>query len=363
MIKKNNNKISKEFYINLAFEQAKINLGSTGTNPSVGCVVVKNDSVISSGYTSLTGRPHAEFNALNKKINFKDSSIYVTLEPCSHFGLTKPCTNIIIKKKIKKVFFCKKDIDIRSANKAKIELKKYNIIVASKILQNRGNNFYKSYENKQKKLLPYIDAKLALSKDNFYKKRTSKYITNLKSRNVAHLLRSQYDGLLTTSKTINEDDPSLNVRIDGLENKSPTILIMDRKLNLKKNSQILSTKRINKIFIFTSSNDFKKINYFKKKKINVIKFKCLNSYEDYLKLLNIIANIGFGRIFLESGATFLNFLLKNHFINNIYLFKSKDEIGKRGIKLAPFNLGKKMKIKNRINVNLAGDNLYKIKLK
>ena len=86
----------------LAFELAKINLGSTKENPSVGCVVEKNGSIISSGYTSINGRPHAEYNALNKNINFKNSNVYVTLEPCSHYGKTPPCTNIIKRKKGKK---------------------------------------------------------------------------------------------------------------------------------------------------------------------------------------------------------------------------------------------------------------------
>ena len=92
-------------FLNLAFNLAKINLGKTKSNPSVGCVVVKKDSVISSGYTSVNGRPHAEFNALNKKINFEGSDLYVTMEPCTHYGLTPPCTDLIIKKGIKRVFF------------------------------------------------------------------------------------------------------------------------------------------------------------------------------------------------------------------------------------------------------------------
>ncbi len=96
--KRNNNQKKHKEYIKLAFELAKINLGSTKENPSVGCVVERGGSIISSGYTSVNGRPHAEFNALNKRISFKDSNLYVTLEPCSHFGKTPPCTNIIKKK-------------------------------------------------------------------------------------------------------------------------------------------------------------------------------------------------------------------------------------------------------------------------
>tara|TARA_B100001175_G_C19200648_1_gene491168 strand:- start:167 stop:508 length:342 start_codon:yes stop_codon:yes gene_type:complete len=107
-----------------AFELAQINLGSTGVNPSVGCVVEKNGTVISSGYTSLNGRPHAEYNALKNNLNLKNSNLYVTLEPCSHYGKTPPCTNLIKKKKIKKVYFSQIDLDTRSQNKCKNVLKK-----------------------------------------------------------------------------------------------------------------------------------------------------------------------------------------------------------------------------------------------
>ena len=92
-------KINHNFFSNLALNLAEQNLGKTKTNPSVGCVIVKNNSIISSGITSINGRPHAEFNALNKNLNFKGSKMYVTLEPCTHYGLTPPCTQIIKKKK------------------------------------------------------------------------------------------------------------------------------------------------------------------------------------------------------------------------------------------------------------------------
>ena len=99
-------KINHNFYSDLAFNLAEKNLGKTSKNPSVGCVIVKDDTILSSAATSVNGRPHAEFNALNKKINFKGSNMYVTLEPCTHYGLTPPCTNIIKKKKVKKCFLC-----------------------------------------------------------------------------------------------------------------------------------------------------------------------------------------------------------------------------------------------------------------
>ena len=102
---KNNFNSKHSYFLSLAFEQAKINLGSTSKNPSVGCIIEKDGAVISSGYTSLNGRPHAEFNALHKKRNFSNANLYVTLEPCSHYGITPPCTDIIIKKKSRRYFF------------------------------------------------------------------------------------------------------------------------------------------------------------------------------------------------------------------------------------------------------------------
>ena len=96
--------INHKFFLNLAFNIAEKNLGQTGQNPSVGSIVVKNNTVISSGVTSANGRPHAEFNALNRTRNVNGATLYTSLEPCTHQGKTPPCTNIIIKKKLKMFF-------------------------------------------------------------------------------------------------------------------------------------------------------------------------------------------------------------------------------------------------------------------
>ena len=111
------------YYIDLAFQIAEKNLGRTRLNPSVGTVVVKKNTVISSAVTSFNGRPHSEFNALNNLKNCTGASLYTTLEPCTHYGETPPCVNIIIKKKIKKVFYAFADPDIRTFKKAKKILK------------------------------------------------------------------------------------------------------------------------------------------------------------------------------------------------------------------------------------------------
>ena len=120
------NKYSKHsFFMNLALMQAQKNLANTKTNPTVGCVIVKNNCIITAGYTGVNGRPHAEQNAITySKNNVINSDLYVTLEPCSHYGLTPPCIKTIIKRRVKKVFFSVRDPDPRSYNKSTKQLKK-----------------------------------------------------------------------------------------------------------------------------------------------------------------------------------------------------------------------------------------------
>ncbi len=105
-------------YMKIALDLAKSKHGLTGSNPSVGCVIVKNDKVISIGTTSHNGRPHAEYNAIkNSNSDLKNAKIYVTLEPCCHYGLTPPCTNLIIKSKVAEVIYSVDDIDKRVQKK------------------------------------------------------------------------------------------------------------------------------------------------------------------------------------------------------------------------------------------------------
>ena len=135
-----------KFYMELALDLARSRHGLTGQNPSVGCVIVKNDKIISIGQTSLNGRPHAEYNAINNCIeNLKGSKMYITLEPCCHHGVTPPCTNAIIKSKISEVIYSIADIDKRVRNKSFKILKSRNIEVKKGLLRDKINNFYSSY--------------------------------------------------------------------------------------------------------------------------------------------------------------------------------------------------------------------------
>ena len=349
------------YYANLAFEQAKINLGSTGRNPSVGCVILKDDSIISSGHTSLNGRPHAEFNALNRDINYKNSSIYISMEPCVHHGVTPPCTNKIIQKKIKNVFFSVTDLDIRSSNKAKKILEKKKIKVFTNVNNRYAKEFYKSYFLNYKKALPFIDAKIAISNDYFTKNKRKKWITNEHSRRRVHLLRTNYDCIVSTSKSINDDNSELNCRLEGLKVKSPKIIIIDRFLKIKINKKIFKSKK--KIYLFTEKHIESKFISLKRKGVKVIKLHAMNKMTDYQDIFLKLKKEGNSRILVESGLTFLNYLLKIKLISNLYVFKSNVSLKKNGLNHTDNSFLKKLRLTNKIKVNLLGDNLYKVKLK
>ena len=348
------------FYSSLAFNLAEKKLGKTNKNPTVGCVIVKNNSVISSGVTSNNGRPHAEFNALNKNINFKNSSMYVTLEPCTHFGLTPPCTNIIKRKKIKNVYYNFNDPDLRTYKKA---VKILNNVKKIKKTNIKYKNFYKSYFLNKIKNFPLIDAKIAVSKDFFSINKKAKWITNSRSRQVAHLIRSKYDCIVSTSYSINKDNSLLNCRIDGLNNNKPDLIIIDRYLKLKKKLKLLNLSSQRKTYLITIINDKKKISFLKKKKVTIIKLKKLQNREDFETLFKIIMKIGKGRILIETGLVFLNQLFRYKLVNNLYLFRSNKFLHKNGYNNKSINFIKKLNIKNKINVNLNNDELFEVKIK
>ena len=351
----------------LAFNKARKICGNTGTNPSVGCLIVKNNELISLAHTNFDGRPHAERIALsNKKINFKDSILYSTLEPCSHYGKSAPCTDIIKKQNIKSVYFSSFDPDNRSFKKAKKKLSKYNIKTFVNIYKSAGDKFYRDFYIKKKTKQIYITSKLATSKDFFISDKNNKWITNTYSRTRVHHLRANHDSILTTSKTILNDNPTLNCRVDGLQKYSPSRFIIDKNLNIPISSKIVKTAKNIKTYVF-----YNFINKFKLKKLKLLEVKTVridlkDNHLDFDKIILFLRNKGYYKLFVEAGLKFNNFLLENNYINDFYHFYSKDLFKTKGIYNAKFFFNEINKIKlnkREITINLFQDKLIKYLIK
>ena len=346
-----------KYYLDLAYKIAEKNLGKTKLNPSVGTVIVKNDTVISTGITSLNGRPHAEYNALKKIKKCEGASLYTTLEPCTHYGLTPPCVNIIIKKKIQHVYYGFDDPDTRTHKKAKKILKKNNIKI-NKISSKKFKNFYKSYFYNKKFSLPFVSAKLAISKDFYSINKKSKWITNKLSQKTTHLLRSRNDCIFSTSKTINKDNSLLNCRIDGFNYFKPDLFIIDMNLKLKKNLALNHLTNKRKTYLITREENKNKIVFFKKRGFKIILIQSLNSKNDFKTMFKFIYKLGYCRAFFETGLTFLNTLLKFKLVNNLYIFQNNIKLKKHGSNNCSIRLLKKINFNKKIKTNLNDDTLY-----
>ena len=353
--------------MNLALMQAKKNLGNTNKNPAVGCVIVKNNFVISSGYTGIKGRPHAEQNALSYSRNdIRDSYLYVTLEPCSNYGKTPPCVKSIIKNKIKKVFFSLKDLDPRSNNKSTKQFKKNRIKAHCGILSSEMNNFYRSYYKSKESNLPFVTAKMAVSKDFYTKNKKGKLITNEFSRGRVHLMRSNHDCILTSVNTVIKDNPRFTCRVPGLEHNSPSRIILDKKLKIPITSNVVRSAHMNRTIIFFNKINQKKIKFLKNLGIKLINTSLSGGKNfDLVDILVKIKSLGFSRIFLESGLNLTTNFLNKDLVNDFQLFISSKKLGTNGNNSFKKNMKFFLRKSKFINekVNLFDDKLISYHIK
>ena len=325
--------MSEKKYCKIAERMAFRAVGTTYPNPPVGAIIVKDDTIISRGWTQPSGVPHAEIHAINQIKNKRDiqgAQLYCTLEPCSHKGKTGPCVNKIIELKFSKVIISQVDKNplINSSSVKKLKLAGIKVVVKNfgDRVKELNNIFFNSIiYNKPRitlKIASTADGKIATSLYD------SKWITNSTSRMVGHKLRSLNECMIVGTGTIIKDNPSLDCRLDGLNNNSPDLFILDRKLKLKKNLKIFSNKTRN-TYVFYSDNTKKKV--FDTKNIKYIKIKEVNSMLDIKAIIKNISKLGYTRILVEGGAKLAASLVNNDMIDEIAWFRASKIMGSNGI--------------------------------
>ena len=238
---------------------AKNGIGTTRPNPSVGAVIVYQNKIIGEGFTSPHGENHAEVNAINAVENkslLKEATIFVTLEPCSHFGNTPPCADLIVKHQLKQVVIGCLDSNSLVAGKGVSHLENAGINVIVGVLETECRMHHKRFFKVQENKRPYIILKWAETNDGFVAPITKNeikpiFISNTYSQQLVHKLRSAEHAILVGTKTVLADNPKLNIRSWSGEN--PIRVVLDNTLRIPKNSNILdgSTKTI----IITSAKD------------------------------------------------------------------------------------------------------------
>jgi len=230
----------EEKYMLRAIEIARLGMGNVSPNPMVGCVIVHNGVIIGEGYHCEFGKPHAEVNAINSVKNkelLKESTLYVTLEPCSHFGKTPPCSDLIIKLGIPNVVIGTIDPFAQVAGKGIENLKNSGCEVLQGYLEDKCIELNRRFFNFHQKKRPYIILKWAQTADGFidvdrsYEQYgQSTWITNDLSRIAVHKMRADESAILVGTNTARKDNPSLTIR--EWSGNAPLRLVIDRNLNL-----------------------------------------------------------------------------------------------------------------------------------
>ncbi len=325
--------MNHEKYMQRVIELAKQGIGYVNPNPLVGCVIVKNDKIIAEAYHQKYGEFHAERNAINSLKNtvyqndLADACLYVNLEPCSHFGKTPPCTDIIINSGIKKVIIGAEDKNEKVNGSGITELKKHGIEVVTGVLAKECLELNQIFYHYIQTKTPYLLMKFAMTMDGKIASYTgdSKWITSNTARNNVHLTRKQYSAIMVGIGTVLKDDPLLTCRIAG--GVDPIRIVLDTKLRIPLNSNIIKTAQTVKTIIVSASTDQGKIENIKKMGAIHIKAKKKQGKIDLNQLMQTLAKMEIDSILLEGGAE-LNFsALEAKIVNKIQAYIAPKIIG------------------------------------
>lgn len=312
-------------YMRECFKLALKGRGKTSPNPMVGCVVLnKNGKVVAKGYHKKYGENHAERDALLKLKNneAEGGTLYVNLEPCSHWGKTPPCVDLIIERKIKRVVIGMKDVNPKVDGISK--LKEAGIEVTTGVLEEEAKFINRVFIKNMTKKLPYVVLKTATTMDGKIAAKTgdSKWITSEESRAEVYKMRKDFDCILTSSNTVIADNPTMEH-----QNKC----ILDKDSRISKDAKILKQGNI---YVATKENTPLK-----------------NGQLDLKSVLKILYKKGINTVFVECGGTLAGALLRENLIDEIYQFVApkvlNDNTGKScfdGENVAKISQAKQLKI-------------------
>ncbi|WP_251860237.1 bifunctional diaminohydroxyphosphoribosylaminopyrimidine deaminase/5-amino-6-(5-phosphoribosylamino)uracil reductase RibD [Clostridium sp. Marseille-Q2269] len=319
------------FYMEKALDLAKKGDGKVNPNPKVGTIIVKDNKIIGKGYHKYFGGPHAEVYALKEAgAKAKGATLYVTLEPCSHYGKTPPCAEAIVKAGITKVLIAMEDPNPLVRGKGIDILKENNIEVITGIMEKDSKKLNEVFIKYITKTEPFVVLKTASTLDGKIATKTgeSKWITGVEARYKVHDIRNDLSGIMVGIGTILKDNPMLTTRIDG--GKDPKAIIIDSKLRIPLEAKIIKTINGRNIYIATtkSHNNLCKKNELKKLGVKILELEENEEGKVPLKkLMKLLGKEEIDSILLEGGST-LNFsALKEDIVDKVMCFIAPKIIG------------------------------------
>ena len=323
----------KEEYMRRALELARKGEGHTSPNPMVGCVVVKDGRIISEGYHEKYGEFHAERNALTRCTeDTAGADLYVTLEPCCHQGKTPPCTDIIIEKKIARVFVGSMDSNPLVAGKGVQILRDHGIYVETGILDAECRKLNEVFYHYIATKTPFVVMKYAMTLDGKIACATgdSKWVTGEIARTQVHRMRGRYRGIMVGIGTVLADDPMLNCRVEG--GVDPVRIICDSNLRIPTESQIVKTASDIETIVACSQEALEserkqeKIRRLKEAGIQIIGTEGAHGV-NLMELTKKLGGQNIDSILLEGGGTLNASALEDGIVNKVYAYIAGKLIG------------------------------------
>lgn len=304
-----------------AIELAKRARGFTSPNPMVGAVIVKDGKVIGEGYHERCGELHAERNALASLTESAEgATIYVTLEPCCHYGKTPPCTEAIIEHKLAKVVIGSRDPNPLVSGKGAAILRKAGIEVVEDFMREECDAINPIFFHYITTKRPYVAMKYAMTMDGKIATRTgaSKWITGEAARNHVQTLRHAYKGIMVGIGTVLADNPMLNCRMQG--GIDPVRIVCDTHLRIPMDCQIVQTADTIETILATSTNEKEKIDQLIKKGVQILQIPEKDGCIDLNLLMQTLGEKGIDSILLEGGGRLNDSFLREKLIQKAYVY-------------------------------------------
>lgn len=326
-------------YMAAALRLSRRNLGLTGTNPSVGTLIVRDDGggpmIVGRGVTALGGRPHAEAEALAEAGELaRGATAYVTLEPCAHHGRTPPCANALIDAGIARVVGGASDPDPRVSGNGYAILRAAGVAVTEGVLAEAAADLMAGYMNRSLRKRPEVILKLALSTDGMIGRRGAGQvsITGEISRREVQMIRAEVDAILVGIHTVLEDNPALTVRLPGLESRSPARIVLDSRLRLPEESKLVAeTGRVPLIIATHTDADPERRVVLERHGVRFIGADTVDGRIALPELMEDLGSLGMASVLVEGGAEVARAFLAEDLVDRIILFRGPVEIGEGGI--------------------------------
>jgi diaminohydroxyphosphoribosylaminopyrimidine deaminase/5-amino-6-(5-phosphoribosylamino)uracil reductase len=319
----------EEKYMRRAIELAKKGVGAVNPNPLVGAVIVKDGRIIGEGYHRKYGDLHAERDAFaHLTEDAEGAEMYVTLEPCCHFGKQPPCTQAIVEHGIKKVYVGSDDPNELVSGKGIAYLRENGILVETQMLKEECDSLNDIFFHYITKKTPYVMMKYAMTLDGKIATVTgkSKWITGEASRKRVQESRNRYMGIMAGINTVLADDPQLTCRIEG--GRNPVRIICDTNCRIPLDSNIVKTAKdvqtmlaVRNDIADLGGSDDKKLDLLKAAGVNVLPMETKDEHIDLEKLIHHLGAMGIDSVLVEGGGTLNDSLLKSGFVNelNVYI--------------------------------------------